>query len=228
MAGERILVVDDDEDILELLRYNLTKEGYSVACVASGEQVLAKVEEISPQLIVLDLMLPKVNGLEICRSLKADPATRAISVVMLTAKSQESDIVTGLEFGADDYITKPFSQQVLSARIRAALRRQSAGLATASQLLTLNEIVIDLSGRTVVAAGRPVPLTNMEFRVLLFLASKPGFAFTRLQIVDGIQGDDYPVTERSVDVHVAGLRKKLGDQAIVIETVRGVGYRVVK
>jgi two-component system, OmpR family, alkaline phosphatase synthesis response regulator PhoP len=226
MPRERILVVDDEEDLLELIHYNLTKEGYRVTCVSTGERALKHARSELPDLIVLDLLLPNVDGLEVCKLLKNDPRTRHIPVVMLTAKGEEPDVVSGLELGADDYMTKPFSPRVLLARLRAVLRRRSATAAEPDgTALTARELVIHTGRHEVLAAGRPLNLTLTEFRLLHFLALRPGWAFTRNQIVDAVKGDDYPVTERSVDVQVAGLRKKLGKYGPYIETVRGVGYR---
>lgn len=222
----RILVVDDEEDLLELVRFNLARDGYDVLGVISGEEALKAVRRDPPDLIVLDLMLPGLDGLEVCRRLKADPRTRDIPIVMLTAKSEERDVVSGLERGADDYITKPFSPRVLSARVKALLRRlESERTADLESTLEVHDLVIHPGRHEVHLAGQVVDLTYTEFALLHFLAKKPGWAFTRTQIVDAVKGEDYPVTERSVDVQVAGLRKKLGDHASYIETVRGVGYR---
>lgn len=226
MARERILVVDDEEDLLELVNYNLTKEGYRVRCVASGEEALAEARQNVPDLIVLDLLLPSVDGLEICRVLKGDSRTAHVPILMLTAKSEESDVVAGLELGADDYMTKPFSPRVLLARIRSLLRRARAKDSQEDQgAIRVHEIVIHPGRHEVLLNGQPGDLTYTEFRLLHFLARKPGWAFTRSQIVDAVKGEDYPVTERSVDVQVAGLRKKLGEYGQYVETVRGVGYR---
>jgi two-component system phosphate regulon response regulator PhoB len=225
-SGHQVLVVDDEEDLLELVRYNLTREGYRVSCVATGEEALKAARKQPPDLIVLDLMLPAVDGLEVCRRLKGDSKTRDIPIIMLTAKSEESDMVLGLERGADDYIAKPFSPRVLSARVKALLRRKEAerqaGLETT---IDVREISIHPGRHEVTLAGKPLELTYTEFALLQFLAKRPGWAYTRTQIVDAVKGEDYPVTERSVDVQVAGLRKKLGDFGTYIETVRGVGYR---
>jgi len=228
MNRERILVVDDEEDLLELVNYNLTKEGYRVTCVASGERALKEAQTAQPDLIVLDLLLPRVDGLELCKLFKADPRTKHIPVVMLTAKSEESDVVRGLDLGADDYITKPFSPRVLVARIRTALRRRPANATEKDEVVRIHELTIDPGRHEAQVAGTAMQLTFTEFRLLHFLAQKPGWAFTRAQIVDAVKGEDYPVTERSVDVQVTGLRRKLGDYGIYIETVRGVGYRFKK
>ena len=225
MPRERILVVDDEEDLLELVNYNLTKEGYRVTCVESGEAALTEARKSLPDLVVLDLLLPSVDGLEVCRLLKSEPKTKHIPVIMLTAKSEEADVVSGLELGADDYLTKPFSPRVLLARVKALLRRQPTEAADDQSAIRVRELVIHPGRHEVLIEGQPIELTFTEFRLLHFLARKPGWAFTRAQIVDAVKGEDYPVTERSVDVQVAGLRKKLGSLGAYIETVRGVGYR---
>lgn len=224
MPKHRILVVDDEEDLLELIQYNLAKEGYRVTCVNTGEDALREARSNPPDLIVLDLLLPSVDGLEVCKLLKNDPRTKHVPIVMLTAKVEEADMVTGLELGADDYIGKPFSPRVLTARIRAVLRRPQEPPAP-DDVIRIHELVIHPGRHEVLAEGKPLSLTFTEFRLLHFLAQRPGWAFSRGQIVDAVKGDDYPVTERSVDVQVAGLRKKLGKYGDYIETVRGVGYR---
>ena len=226
MQKRHILVVEDDEDILELVAYNLVKAGYRVTRAATGREALARVAEEPPDLVVLDLMLPEIDGTEVCRRLKGDANTSAIPVVMLTAKGEESDIVAGLELGADDYITKPFSPQVLLARIRAVLRRKEKGDADADAVIRVHNLVIHPGRREVSVDGQPVDLTYTEFSVLHVLARRPGWVFTRYQIVDAVRGGDYDVTDRSVDVQIAGLRKKLGDAGDHIQTVRGVGYRI--
>jgi two-component system phosphate regulon response regulator PhoB len=176
-------------------------------------------------LIVLDLMLPGVDGLEVCRTLKRDPDTASIPLVMLTAKGEEADIVTGLEMGADDYLTKPFSPRVLIARIRAVLRRKSDEPLDEQEELRIHDLTIHPGRHEVLVNGIAVPLTATEFRVLYVLAQRPGWVFTRYQIANSVHGGDYIVTDRSVDVQIVGLRKKLGDAAEYIETIRGVGYR---
>ena len=222
----QVLVVDDEEDLLELVRYNLSRDGYKVTCVATGEEAFRAARKQTPDLIVLDLMLPGVDGLEVCRRLKGEPKTRDIPIIMLTAKSEESDMVAGLERGADDYITKPFSPRVLSARVKALLRRREVERhAEIENTIDVHELSIHPGRHEVTLAGAPLELTYTEFALLQFLAKRPGWAYTRAQIVDAVKGEDYPVTERSVDVQVAGLRKKLGDFGLYIETVRGVGYR---
>jgi len=225
MAKEHILVVDDEEDILELVRYNLSKEGFRVSTVLSGEEALKAARNSQPDVILLDLMLPGVDGLEVCRLLKQDPKTQHIPVIMLSAKGEEADIVTGLELGAADYITKPFSPRILLARLRAVLRRRGIDMVSESAPLSVHDLVIHPGRHEVLVKGQPVDLTVTEFRLLHMLARRPGWVFTRSQIVNGVHGDDYPVSDRSVDVQVVGLRKKLGLCGDYIETVRGVGYR---
>jgi len=225
MAHETVLVIEDDSDIQELISYNLTREGYRVIKAGTGEEGLDQSRRERPGLILLDLMLPGIDGLEVCRQLTADQVTNSIPVIMLTAKGEESDIVAGLELGAHDYITKPFSPRVLVARMRAVLRRFATADTDADSRLTVNDIVIDPGRHEVLVGGNPVSLTNTEFRVLHLLARRPGWVYTRYQIVNQVRGDDVIVTDRSVDVQIVGLRKKLGQAEEYIETVRGVGYR---
>ena len=225
MAREKLLVVDDEEDILELVRFNLDKEGFKVVCSATGEDALIKARRESFDLIILDLMLPGIDGLEVTRKLKDDSDTRVVPIVMLTAKGEEPDVVTGLELGADDYITKPFSPRILVARVRAVLRRKALEPFDNQKAIKIHELDIHPGRRSVSADGQPIDLTYTEFQVLLLLARRPGWVFTRSQIVDAVRGDDYPVTDRSVDVQIVGLRKKLGAHGQYVETVRGVGYR---
>jgi two-component system phosphate regulon response regulator PhoB len=226
MAKEHILVVEDEEDILKLLQYNLAKEGFRVTGVIEGEAALRAARSTPPDLILLDLMLPGMDGLTVCRELKQDARTRELPIIMLTAKGEEADIVAGLELGADDYVTKPFSPRVLLARLRAVLRRRRAAPASAGDSLELHEMTIHPGRHEVLVQGRPVDLTATEFRLLHFLGRRPGWVFTRDQIVQGVQGEDYSVSERAVDVQIVGLRKKLGSAGNYIETVRGVGYRL--
>jgi two-component system phosphate regulon response regulator PhoB len=225
MAKKKILVVDDEEDILELVRYNLSREGYRVTGTLTGEDALRKVRSDSFDLIVLDLMLPGMDGLAFTKTLKNDSRLRSIPIIMLTAKGEESDIVAGLELGADDYITKPFSPKVMIARVRTVLRRHQEEPQDEMAIVKIHELEINPGRRSVLANGDPIDLTYTEFQVLLLLAKRPGWVFTRSHIVDLIRGSDYPVTDRSVDVQIVGLRKKLGAFGKYIETVRGVGYR---
>jgi two-component system alkaline phosphatase synthesis response regulator PhoP len=225
MAKEKILVVDDEEDILELLRFNLSREGCQVFCASSGEEALRLVRSEIPDLIVLDLMLPGIDGLEVTRRLKSDPNTKHLPIVMLTAKGEEADIVTGLELGADDYVTKPFSPRILVARVKAVLRRKVKEAPEDTSVIRIHDLIIDPRRHEVLVNGEPVVLTFTEFGILNYMARRPGWVFTRFQIVDAVKGEDYPVTDRSVDVQIVGLRKKLGPAGKYVETVRGVGYR---
>ncbi len=225
MAQKNVLIVDDEEDIRELVRYNLAREGYKVQCVGTGEAALKAARSKPPDTIVLDLRLPGMDGLEVCRAVKNDAKTAHVPIVILSAKGEEADIVAGLELGADDYMTKPFSPRVLVARIRAVLRRKAKAVADDSSTVKVHELVINPQRHEVLAGGTSVELTHTEFAILHFLARHPGWVFTRYQIIDGVHGEDYPVTDRSVDVQVAGLRKKLGSCGGYVETIRGVGYR---
>ena len=224
MAKENILIVDDEEDVLELVRYNLDKNGYNTETATTGEEALTKARAKLPDLVILDLMLPGIDGLEVCKKLKNDTKTQHIPVIMLTAKGEEADIVTGLELGADDYVTKPFSPKVLIARVRRILHRTIARDLEKAPV-KIHELTIDPARRQVLIKNKPVDLTFTEFNILYALAKRPGLVFTRYQIVDALHGDDYLVTDRAVDVQIVGLRKKLGSCSKYIETVRGVGYR---
>jgi two-component system alkaline phosphatase synthesis response regulator PhoP len=225
MARAHIFVIDDEPDILELVRYNLIQNGYEVTCVLSGEEALAQIRSRLPDLVVLDLMLPGVDGLEVCKALKQDTRTSGIPILMLTARSEEADIVTGLELGADDYLTKPFSPRVLLAHIKAVLRRQHTAPVAESTVITHGGLVIRPGHHEVLVDGQPVQLTPMEFRFLHLLTRRPGWVFTRNQMLEAAQGEDTSVTARSVDVHIVSLRRKLGPCGTAIETIRGVGYR---
>lgn len=227
MAKEKILIVEDEEDILELLRFNLVGEGYQVDSVMSGEDALKKIGRNANayELVLLDLMLPGMEGLEVCRMLRQKPETADIPVIMLTAKGEETDIVVGLELGADDYVTKPFSPRVLLSRIKAVLRRSRRNGEKEDAVIAVGGLRINPSRYEVSVQEKPVQLTATEFGILVFLAKRPGWVYTRYQIVDAVRGEDYSVTDRAVDVQIAGLRKKLSDLSHYIETVRGVGYR---
>jgi two-component system, OmpR family, alkaline phosphatase synthesis response regulator PhoP len=225
MSHEKILIVEDDDDIAELIRYNLVKDGFRPVSVSSGESALDRLNAEPFDLLLLDLMLPGIDGLDICRELKANDKLRSIPVIMLTAKGEESDIVTGLELGADDYIVKPFSPKVVVARIRSVLRRKISSKLIGAEPLVFGMLSIHPGKREVTVDSSQVVLTNLEFMVLHFLAQRPGWVYTRYQIVEGVRGNNYPVTDRSVDVLIVGLRKKLGSAGDYIETVRGAGYR---
>ena len=227
MPKDRILVVDDEEDILELVRYNLEKNGYDVVCAATGEDAINEARRNPPGLVVLDLMLPGIDGLEVCKTLKNDPATATVPVLMLTARGDEADEVTGLELGAEDYVSKPFSPRVLLARVKAVLRRSARKPDPGDEdTMRVHGLVINPGRHEVQTDDGTIDLTYTEFRLLRLLAGRPGWVLSRDQIIDRVHGEDYAVTDRSVDVLIAGLRKKLGSQGTLIETVRGVGYRM--
>ena len=227
MSKERILVIEDEEDILALIHFNLVKEGFRVECATTGEEGFKKAKDMSLSLILLDLMLPGMNGLDVCRQLRHAPEAKDCPIIMLTARGEEHDIVKGLELGADDYITKPFSAQVLLARIRAVLRRRVSpdSQQDQGQPIEIHKLYIHPGRNKVIADGKDVELTYTEFKILTVLASRPGWVFNRSQIVDAVHGEGYAVTDRAVDVQIVGLRKKLGSCGDYIETVRGVGYR---
>ena len=227
MNKERILVIEDEEDILALIHFNLIKAGFQVECAMTGEEGFNKVREYNPDLILLDLMLPGVDGLDVCRRLRQAPDTKDLPIIMLTAKGEEHDIIQGLELGADDYITKPFSPHILQARARAVLRRRSKVDASTDreQPIEIHDLYIHIGRNKAKAAGEELDLTFTEFQLLCLLAGRPGWVFTRTQIVDAIHGEGYAVTDRAVDVQIVGLRKKLGSCGEYIETVRGIGYR---
>lgn len=225
MTTEHILVIEDDEDIRELIRYNLARNGFKVAAAADGTAGLDQARHQPPDLILLDLMLPGLDGLEVCRALRRDDRTAGVPVIMLTAKAEESDVVTGLELGADDYIAKPFSPRVLIARVRSVLRRKRQTAPPSGDPIRIKDLVINPGRHEVLAGGRPVEVTLSELRILQLLAGRPGWVFNRDQIVTAVHGEGYAVTDRAVDVQIVGLRKKLGARARYIETVRGVGYR---
>lgn len=226
MTKTNILIIEDEEDIRELVKYNLQRENFSVLEAESGESGLQVVYRVLPDLILLDLMLPGKDGLEVCRLIKRDSRTQNIPVIMMTARGEESDIVTGLELGADDYIVKPFSPKILGARIKAVLRRKApVPELSPDDVLRVHDLVIHPGRHEVLVKDKGVDLSATEFRLLHFLARRPGWVFTRYQIVDAVHGEDYPVTERSVDVQIVGLRRKLKRAGGYIETVRGIGYR---
>lgn len=224
MAKGRILVIDDEEDLIELVRYNLEQEGFQVKSASDGESGLTVARKELPDLILIDLMLPGMDGLELCRSLRAENRTASIPVIMLTAKSAESDRIVGLELGADDYVVKPFSPRELTARVKAVLRRTNPPRLQ-SKIIHRGGLTIDLSRREVSIHGSPMELTATEFRLLQFFAEHPGRVFSRSELIDAALGREVSVVDRTIDVHVTGLRKKLGICSNWIETVRGFGYR---
>jgi two-component system phosphate regulon response regulator PhoB len=226
VARTKIVVIEDEPDIREVLQYNLEREGYKVFACRDGEQGLSLIRTEAPDLLILDLMLPGIDGVEVCRRVKADPVTRAIPVVMVTAKGEESDIVLGLGIGADDYLTKPFSPKELVARVKVVLRRgplrDEAG---AGERVVRGPLSIDIGRHEVRLDGDSLTLTPTEIRLLHFLASHAGRVFPRAHLLSRVIGEGSVVTDRNIDVHVRALRQKLGESAGLIETVRGVGYR---
>jgi len=226
MAATKILIIEDEPDILELVQYNLEKNGYHVYTAADGEDGVIEAKKIKPDAVILDLMLPGIDGLEVCRRLRQAEETKLVPIIMLTAKSEESDIVVGLELGADDYVTKPFSPRELLSRIRAVLRRCQVPTETAGQaLVNVGPIQINHERHEAFYNGAPIPLTLTEFKLLSALLHKPGRVFTRDQLLEKINGGDTYVIDRNIDVHIRAIRKKLGDDAELIRTVRGVGYK---
>ncbi len=224
MSRSTVLLIDDEKDLIALVRYNLEKEGWEVVAARDGEEGLALARKIAPQMIVLDVMMPGLDGLEVCRRLRADAKTARIPIIMLTARAAESDRVVGLELGADDYVTKPFSPRELIARIKAVQRRTSPPAAP-GEVKKRGDLVIDAERHEVAYKGKPLALTATEFRILEFLAARPGHVFSRSDIIDGALGRDVAVVDRTVDVHVTAIRKKLGKGGDLIETVRGFGYK---
>lgn len=222
---EKILVVDDEKDILELIDYNLTKNGYRVKTAASGEDALELIRENDYDLIILDLMLPGVDGFDLCKIIKSDKQRGNIPIIMVTAKAEEADKVAGLEIGADHYVTKPFSPRELLAIVKATLRRSPQKQEDEKPIIERGDLRIHIGRHEVTLKGKPLELTHLEFRILIALAKKPGWVMTRYQIVDATRGEGVTVTDRSVDVHIVSLRKKLGEENNFIITVRGVGYK---
>ena len=218
-------MIEDDASICDMTKMNLNMNGFlQVYCASDGEEGLAMAARLVPDLILLDIMLPGIDGLTVCRNLKNNPALADIPVIMLTAKGEENDIVLGLEMGADDYVTKPYSSKVLAARIAARLRKKSAA-PPETRTVTLGALTIDLIAYRAELNGRPLMLTADEFKTLALLTSNPGRVFTRNQIIREVKGDNYSVTARDIDMHIVNLRKKLGEWADRIETVRGIGYK---
>ena len=228
MKKTAILIIEDEKDIIELLQYNLEREGYSVLQTATAEDALHLLKKELPDLIILDLMLPGLDGLETCRLIKQETRTQYIPIIMLTAKSEESDVVVGLQLGADDYVTKPFSPKVLIARIKTVLRRhqERRALIHPGEVRKIGQLSIDLSRHKVVYQNKSVSFTTMEFNILEFLSRHPGRVFSRDQIMDQVWKEGRFIVDRAVDVHIRGLRKKLKGASDLIETVWGVGYRL--
>ena len=224
---KNILVVEDDSDIRELISFNLELSGYAVSAVDRGEDALKAALETTPDLVLLDIMLPAMNGFEVCDQLKENPQLKDIPVIMLTARTDDEDIIRGLETGADDYITKPFRPKILLARIKTALRRKSDKSESDEKIIHVNGINIDLDRHEVRLGEEKINLSVTEFSILMYLAENPGFVYSRNKIIDRVKGNGYAVSERSVDVQILGIRKKLGEAGKYIETVRGIGYRLI-
>ncbi len=224
MAKGTVLVIDDERDLIELVRYNLEQEGFEVKGALNGETGLVLAAREMPSLVLMDLMMPGIDGLEVCRQLKAHNRTAHIPVIMLTAKAAESDRIVGLELGADDYVTKPFSPRELVARVKAVLRRVS-GQWEVPEVIRRDNLVIDSSKHLVTCDGQSINLTATEFRLLLFLSGRPGRVFARAELLSGALGQDAVVMDRTIDVHITALRRKLGNCGDRIETIRGFGYR---
>ncbi len=227
MSKGIVLVIDDEADLIELVRYNLEKEGFEVVGAYDGESGLSTAVKRRPDVILIDLMLPGIDGLEVCRTLRAGSGTSHIPLIMLTAKGSESDRVVGLELGADDYIIKPFSPRELTARIKALLRR-AGGFHQKKTLIRHGELSIDLNSHEVSCLDSGVELTATEYRLLLFLASHPEHVFSRNALIENVLGRDVAVLDRTIDVHIMALRRKLGACGEWIETVRGFGYKFRK
>jgi two-component system phosphate regulon response regulator PhoB len=225
MTTKRILVIEDDRSLGDVLAYNLRQAGYEVLQSSDGQDGLTRAQLKAPDLIILDLMLPVLDGLEVCRRLRADAATRDIAVLMLTAKSEESDQLIGFTLGADDYVTKPFSVKVLLERVKSLLRRGHGAVADDAETVECLGVVVDRRRHRAVAGDKHLELTKSEFCLLDTLIRQPGRVFQRSELIDAALGEDTLVMERTIDVHIRALRKKLGDAADLIETVRGVGYR---
>jgi len=229
MSKVKIVIIEDEPDIIEVMSYNLKREGFLVSSSRRGDEGLSLVRKQSPALVLLDLMLPGTDGLSVCQQLKADPMTREIPIIMVSAKGEESDVVIGLGLGADDYIAKPFSPRELLARVKAVLRRsllqQDQQKEQQKSRLQIDELTIDALRHEVAISGEPIKLTATEFKLLYQLAAQPGRAFSREQLLNRVIGDGVVVVDRNIDVHVRSVRKKLGDYSRMIETIRGVGYR---
>jgi DNA-binding response OmpR family regulator len=221
-----VLVIDDEKDVVELVRYNLEKEGFDVIAAEDGRSGLRIAQEHRPDVVVLDVMMPGPDGLEVCRELRADARTQGVPVVMLTAKATETDRIVGLELGADDYVTKPFSPRELAARVKAVLRRTARGQQATEQVIRRGPLVIDVARHEVKCEDRLVALTPTEFRIMQFLASRPGRVFSRDEILDAAMGGESAVFDRTIDVHMTAIRRKLGANAELVETVRGFGYKL--
>ncbi|MAI86916.1 MAG: DNA-binding response regulator [Candidatus Marinimicrobia bacterium] len=225
-TSHTVLVIEDEPDIMELIEFNLKKYNYNVLLANNGEKGLKDARSFEPDLILLDLMLPGIQGIDVCRVIKSDENIKNTPIIILSALGQEEDIVKGLDAGADDYVSKPFSLDILNARIKSVLRRYIRNdYGDANKTIVLKGIKISPRTREVTIEGELISLTYTEFQILHLLISHPGWVFTRYQIIDKIRGENYPVTDRSIDFQIVGLRKKMLGKGNLIETIRGVGYR---
>ena len=225
MKKKLVHVIEDEEDISKLIEYNLLSQGFNVVCAENGDVALKSIKEEKGDLVLLDIMLPGIDGYRVCEIIKSNDSTRDLPIIMLTAKSQEEEIVKGLEMGADDYITKPISQKLLIARVQNVMRRSANQLISEDEIIEIGEIVIEPKKHKVLLAGEEIMLTPSEYDILFLLAKRRGWVFTRSQIVDSIRGAHYEVTDRTIDFQMVGLRKKLQKMGKEIQTIRGIGYR---
>jgi len=232
MNRKTILIVEDEEDIQQLVGYNLAKAGFNVDYAETGEQAMERLQARPPDLILLDVMLPGIDGLEVCKMVRGSKQAHETPIIMLTAKGEEDDIISGLDQGADDYITKPFSPKVLISRVKAVLRRKAKETKQdgdddgRSEVIRVHDLVIDTGRYEVIDSGIPVILTPTEFEILRLLAKRVGWVYSRQQIIDAVRGYDYLLSPRAIDVQVFGLRKKLKKSGSMIETIRGIGYKI--
>lgn len=227
MSRSKVVIIEDEPDIVEVISYNLKREGFQVASAGRGDEGLNLVRNLSPALVVLDLMLPGMDGLSVCQQIKSDPITRDVPIIIVSAKGEESDVVIGLGLGADDYLAKPFSPRELLARVKAVIRRGPIREDQRKERISIKDLVIDMARHEVRIAGDLIKLTATEFKILYQLASQPGRAFTREQLLNRVVGEGVVVVDRNIDVHIRAVRKKLGSYAQMIQTIRGVGYRFV-
>ena len=226
-SRNKIVIIEDEPDIVEVLTYNLKREGFNVVSVERGDEGLNAVRNQSPNLVILDLMLPGIDGLSLCQQMKSDPLIKEIPIIIISAKGEESDVVIGLELGADDYLPKPFSPRELLARVKAVLRRGPINEEPNKKRISIGDLVVDAVRHEVRLKGALINLTATEFKLLLQLAAQPGRAYTREQLLNRIVGRGVVVIDRNIDVHIRSLRKKLGHSGQLIQTIRGVGYRFV-
>ena len=229
MSAERILIIEDDPEIQEMLKFAFVREGWQLTMVSTGEEGLKKLQSREADCVILDIMLPGMDGLKTLKRIRENKNLQNLPVILCTARGEEADIVAGLELGADDYVVKPYSPRVLAARIRAGLRRKEAassqGETAQKKFFQHGKIILDIDRHTVLLEEKPLDLFPTEFALLVQFMSNPDIVFSRQRLITAIRGNDYPVTDRSIDVQIMGLRKKLGDSGDMIETIRGIGYR---